>query len=119
MPHQVMMHIQRSVLPSQPTIMCHQKLFIAPFTAIDTISFESAAGGHSKLDLISSLRCVAWPIRRYRAGAVKLLIATIATNNNGPLKAVDYTTRSVRYDMVQSVARGHPKLDLIRSLTRL
>eukprot|EP00984_Skeletonema_dohrnii_P005110 scaffold1798_cov117-Skeletonema_dohrnii-CCMP3373.AAC.1 len=45
------------------------------------------------------------------------VFGTNITNNNGPLKAVDYTTRSVRYDMVQSVARGHPKLDLIRSPT--
>eukprot|EP00985_Skeletonema_marinoi_P018491 scaffold10342_cov77-Skeletonema_marinoi.AAC.2 len=44
---------------------------------------------------------------------------TIVTNHNGPLKAVDYSIHSVRYDMVREVACGHPKLDLIRSPTRL
>eukprot|EP00985_Skeletonema_marinoi_P020105 scaffold11775_cov198-Skeletonema_marinoi.AAC.1 len=40
-------------------------------------------------------------------------------NFNGPLKAVDCHSNSVRYDMVLSSAGGHPKLGLIRSPTTL
>jgi hypothetical protein len=44
---------------------------------------------------------------------------TIDTNHNGPLEAVDCDIHSVRYDMVLRVARGPPKLGLIRSPTTL
>eukprot|EP00984_Skeletonema_dohrnii_P010895 scaffold4283_cov84-Skeletonema_dohrnii-CCMP3373.AAC.1 len=40
-------------------------------------------------------------------------------NYNGPLQAVDCRTRSVRYDMVQSSASGHPRLGLIRTPTMM
>eukprot|EP00984_Skeletonema_dohrnii_P020345 scaffold9885_cov72-Skeletonema_dohrnii-CCMP3373.AAC.2 len=42
------------------------------------------------------------------------------TNYHGSLAAVERHIHSVRYDMVlESIAGGHPKLDLIRPPTRL
>eukprot|EP00985_Skeletonema_marinoi_P020063 scaffold11749_cov94-Skeletonema_marinoi.AAC.1 len=37
---------------------------------------------------------------------------TIVANHNGPLQAMDCPIASVGYDMVLSVARGHPNLQV-------
>eukprot|EP00985_Skeletonema_marinoi_P028885 scaffold26225_cov87-Skeletonema_marinoi.AAC.1 len=89
--------------------MGHWKLWIASFTALDTIwdAVHQAAipnwasSGHLRRCSMADSQMKSLSSGMYR-------FYTIVTNHNGPLEAVDCDIHSVRYDMGRSSPGGHP-----------